>query len=360
MTKRSTPLRRPTIKEVAKLAGVSFKTVARVVNKEGNVHPSRQEAVLRAMEMLKYTPNISGKQLATSRSFLIALLFNVSANFVARAQSGAIRKCRETGHHVIVEEVPEGFEEVISDRLQQLRVDGVMVLPPLSYSEPLLSALRARDLKVVQVAPGDPHTYLASVGISDYDAAYEVTTRLIEMGHADIAFIAGGTVRASAARHDGYRAAHAKAGLSPSSAHQQRGDFSFESGERCGHALLTGANPPSAIFAANDLMALGVMVAAEKLQRSIPGDLSLVGFDDSPLAVHAWPQLTTVRQPLEAMTSAAVDILLDEQRLSSREAFLLPYVFIERGSTSAPASLRPIPAPPAGTRRRRSSSTISP
>ena len=142
------PVRRPTIKEVAKLAGVSFKTVARVVNNEPSVTAERREAVRKAMAMLNYAPNVSARQLASKRSYLMALLFGGGGldNF-ARAQMGAIRRCREAGYHLIVEEAPPGSETEVATRLFNSRVDGVVVLPPLSFHPPMLEALRERGLR---------------------------------------------------------------------------------------------------------------------------------------------------------------------------------------------------------------------
>ena len=328
------PVRRPTIKEVAKLAGVSFKTVARVVNNEPSVTAERREAVRKAMAMLNYAPNVSARQLASKRSYLMALLFGGGGldNF-ARAQMGAIRRCREAGYHLIVEEAPPGSETEVATRLFNSRVDGVVVLPPLSFHPPMLEALRERGLRHALISPDGGDPVASSVGLDDKLAAEQMTARLIGLGHRDIGFISGGERRASRYRRIGYRAALEKAGIPLRPELEAEGDFSFRSGEAAARLLLGGAVRPTAIFAANDGMALGVMVAAARLGLRVPEDLSVAGFDDMPYAKLVWPELTTVRRPLREMASTAVDLLLEPEGDQPPRHVLLDFEIIERGST---------------------------
>jgi len=334
MSPAAAQVRRPTIKEVAKLAGVSFKTVARVVNNEPSVAPEKRQAVRRAMETLNYAPNISARQLASSRSFLIALLFDVPATYISRALPGAIQRCREAGYHLIVEEAPPGFEAEVAGRLQNLRVDGVIVTPPLSFHPPLIAALREKAIRYVLMSPDEGGPPAPTVGMNDALAARRMTERLIALGHRDIAFISGRERLASRHREAGYRAALEAAGLAPRPELVAEGDFTARGGEACGRALLQGPVRPSAIFAANDSMALGVMIAAARLGVRVPEDLSVAGFDDMPAATLVWPELTTVRQPLADMTAAAVDILLARETADPPPFVLIDFEIIERGSTT--------------------------
>ncbi|MBL8556758.1 MAG: LacI family DNA-binding transcriptional regulator [Phenylobacterium sp.] len=331
--------RRATIMEVAKLAGVSFKTVSRVVNNEPSVKADKRAAVLNAMRMLDYTPNISARQLASNRSFLIALLFDIPVDYVVRAQAGAVARCREAGYHLVVEEMPQGFETEIANRLQQLRVDGVIVAPPLSHRETVRSALRERGLPYVLLAPEYPDPTASSVGMDDEAAGLEATRHLIDLGHRDIAFIGAASRPASVRRHAGYLRALAEAGLPRRPEYEAEGDFFFASGERAGDALLARPDPPTAIFAANDAMALGAMVSAARRGVRAPEDLSVAGFDDSASATVVSPQLTTVRQPLAAMTAAAVDLLIERTPPPGPQRLELPFELIVRGSTG-PAARR--------------------
>ncbi len=330
--------RRPTIVEVAKLAGVSFKTVARVVNNETSVKPEKREAVLRAMKMLNYVPNISARQLASNKSFLIAMLFDAASDYVARAQSGAITRCREAGYHLIVEEVPAGYEIEVANRLQNLRVDGIILTPPLSRHAQLRAALAERDLRCVLLSPDEPDPPWPSVSLDDQAAAHEMTKLLIGLGHRRIGFISGGARPASRRRRAGYLAALDEAGL-PHLPDQleAEGDFSFRSGEVAADRLLRQSKPPTAIFAASDAMALGVMVVARSLEIRVPDQLSIAGFDDAGLATVVSPQLTTVRQPLRAMSAAAVGLLLDRQDADTPAALQFDFEIVKRGSTAPPA-----------------------
>jgi LacI family transcriptional regulator len=334
ISRASPPARRPTIKEVAKLAGVSFKTVARVVNNEASVTLERREAVHKAMAMLNYAPNVSARQLASKRSYLMAMVFGGGGldNF-ARAQTGAIRRCREVGYQLIVEEVVAGSETEVANRLHNSRVDGVVVLPPLSFHPPLLEALRERGLRYALISPDGGDPFASSVGLDDKLAGERMTELLISLGHRNIGFISGGDRRASTYRRLGYRSALEKAGLPARPEFEAEGDFTFRSGEAGARRLLSGATPPTAIFAANDGMALGVMVAAARLGLRVPEDLSVAGFDDMPYARLVWPELTTVRRPLRDMASTAVDLLLEPEEDEARRHVVLDFEIIERGST---------------------------
>ncbi|MBW8813391.1 MAG: LacI family DNA-binding transcriptional regulator [Caulobacterales bacterium] len=331
-------IRRPTIKEVAKLAGVSFKTVARVVNQEPSVKPEMREAVLRAMKMLNYSPNISARQLRSDRSFLIAMLFDIAVDYLARAQAGAIARCRAAGYHLIVEEARRGAEVEVAERLKALKVDGVILTPPVSQRETLREALRERGLRYVLISPEEGEHAAPSVSMDDRRAAQEMTEHLIGLGHRDIAFISGGERRASRERRAGYLAALETARIAPRPELQAVGDFLFRSGESAARELLKLPRRPTAIFAANDGMALGAMVAAARLGVSVPQELSVAGFDDSPTAQVVWPQLTTIRQPLADMSAAAVDLLLQREEPESPASVLLDFQLVKRDSVG------PVPA----------------
>lgn len=327
--------RRATIMEVARLAGVSFKTVSRVVNNEPSVKPEKRQAVFSAMKMLDYTPNISARQLASNRSYLLALLFDTPADHVLRAQAGAISRCREAGYHLVVEEVPSGFETEITNRLQSLRVDGVIITPPLSHRSAIRRALRERGLPFVLLAPEEHDPQAPSVGMDDEAAAFDMTRLLIGLGHRDIGFIGVPSRPAAQRRRTGFMRAMTEARLAVRPEFECDGDFHFLSGQRAGRHLLGLAHPPTAIFAANDNMALGLMAAAALRGVRVPGDLSVAGFDDSASASVVFPQLTTVRQPLPEMTAAAVDLLLKRHAPPEPVRLILPFEVIVRGSTAA-------------------------
>ena len=332
-----------TIIDVAKRAGVSIKTVSRVVNKEPTVHADTRARVLEAVEALNYRPQLSARSLAGARSFLIGLLYyDPSAAFVAGVQRGATLRCREAGRHLVVESVQESGDHVqaqLESMLAALRPDGMILTPPLSDDPAILETLRASRTPCVLISPGEGHQ-MASVRMDDALAAEELTNLLISLGHTDIAFIEGDQ-SASDRRRAGYERALKAHRIALDPALVVPGTFEFESGVEAARKLFAMRRPPTAIFAANDDMALGALTMAQRLGLAVPHDVAIVGFDDSQTATLVWPELTTVRQPLAEMAMAAVDMLLaGEARTDGGQApveRVLQHEVVVRGSTAAPA-----------------------
>lgn len=335
-----------TLVDVAAQAGVSMKTVSRVVNGEPHVRPEIRERVMAAASALGYRPNLSARALAGSRSYLLGLyLNNPNRAYVSQVEYGAMRACRSAGYHLIVEEMA-GTGEDILPRVEALhaavRMDGVILTPPLSDDRTVLDELRARALPVVRIAPApaDPD-FGPCVVMDDEQAAYEMTRRLQGFGHRRIAFIAGPESHAAASsRCDGYLRAMQEAGLA-GEATVRPGDFDFRSGQRAGEDLLARDRPPTAIFAANDEMALGVMAMAHRRHLDVPKALSIAGFDDSPSAEVVWPRLSTVRQPVEEMAFQAAKMLIAARGSSERATAAvhkLDFEIIMRESVAAPGS----------------------
>lgn len=334
-----------TIKDVALRAGVSIKTVSRVLNREPHVRQDTRDDVLAAVEALNYVPNLSARALAGSRGYLIGLYFDdPAATYVSRVEQGAMQACRQFGYHLIVERLHRGDEDfaaqiaAIGDRI---RLDGCILTPPLCDDAALLEALEAHGQPYVRISPSLDLDRAPSVRFDDQGAAYAMTKRLIELGHREISFIAGPVAHVAAfRRQQGFIAAMRDAGLSIPDEWLQRGDFHSRSGWLAGERLLTGARRPTAIFAGNDEMALGVMAVANRLHLDIPRDLSLVGFDDSPSAEAVWPQLTTVRQPVADMARAAASLLMQPLREGEADAtptLTLDFSLVFRESAGPPA-----------------------
>lgn len=327
-----------TIKDVAREAGVSFKTVSRVVNREPAVRADTREAVLRAMERLGYAPNVSARQLASQRSFLIVLLiWYAPSDYSAALQAGAERRCRELGYHLIVETVSPGEEPLIVERLRALRVDGVIVTAPQPQDGRLVKDLEAAGIRLVLVSPAKLDTSVLSVGMDDEEAGFQMTRHLIELGHRDIAFLSGADLPAGALRRAGFLRALASAGLPYRPEYDAQCERSFRANVDRADELLDLAQPPTAVFAWNDLMALAVLMAGARRGLHIPAQLSVAGFDDSPMASFVWPRLTTIRQPLQEMATAAVDLLVERApRAATQISF--PFELIVRDSTAPPAA----------------------
>ena len=337
----------PTIIDVARQAGVSIKTVSRVMNKEPTVHADTRERVQAAVAALNYRPQLSARSLAGAKSFLIGLLYyDPSAAFVAGVQQGATLGCREAGRHLVVESLQQGGVDVpaqIESMLAALRPDGMILTPPLCDNPLILEALRASRTPCVLISPAGEGHGLPLVRMDDALAAEELTNLLLSLGHRAIAFIEGDQ-SASVRRRHGYERALKAHGVAVDPAFVMPGAFDFESGVAAAQKLFALRKPPTAIFAANDDMALGALTAAQRLGIAVPHDVAIVGFDDSRAASLVWPALTTVRQPLAEMALAAVGMLVSGEAGAATDrpapVRVLPHELIVRGSTAAPAKGR--------------------
>jgi LacI family transcriptional regulator len=337
-----------TIHHVARRAGVSIKTVSRVLNLEPNVRADTRERVQAAVEALQYRPNQSARSLAGSRAFLIGLFYdNPSPAYVSDVQLGAISRCREAGYHLIVEPMDSACADLgrqVRATLSTLRVDGVILTPPVCDNADVMDALDEAGAPYVRIAPQSDLDRAAYVHMDDRRAAAAMTRRLIAEGHQDIGFIKGHPDHgASHQRYQGYADALAEQGIGLRPERVVQGWFSFASGLEAAQQLLAAPDRPSAIFASNDDMALGVIAAAGRVGIRVPQELSVAGFDDTPGAQIVWPQLTTVRQPIEAMAAAAADLLITGQarrtdlRPGKPPSRLLDFEIVVRDSVTPPA-----------------------
>ena len=335
--------RQPTIKDVASKAEVSFKTVSRVLNGEPHVRNEVRERVLAAAAALDYRPNIAARGLIGGRSRLIGFLYdNPNYSYVTEAELGALQVCREAGYHLAVEpvdsqnDVARQIEQIISS----LRLDGVIMTPPISDDASAMAVLDRLGVAHVRIAPNAARESGPCVFIDDEAAAFALTRHLLDLGHRAVGFVLGHPDHgASALRLAGFQRAMASAGLQAAPEHMVQGYFTFESGMSAGHRMLSGAERPTAIFAANDKMALGVMAAARELGLAVPDQVSIAGFDDTRAAQICSPSLTTVRQPVDAMCQAAADMLIS---MAANEELAAPALQLDfeiraRRSTAAPA-----------------------
>lgn len=334
-----------TIHDVARLSGVSIKTVSRVLNREPNVKADTRDRVQEAVASLNYRPNISARSLAGSKAYLIGVFFdNPSPAYVTDVQLGAIGRCRTEGYHLIVEPLDsEGdVEAQVAPMLATLRMDGVILTPPVCDDPRVLDVLDSEGVPYVRLSPDKDLDRSAYVRMDDEAAAYEMTAHLIKLGHKDIAFIKGHPDHGAAhLRYDGYAKAMADHGLAVREDRVAQGWFSFRSGFEAAETLLAGEDRPTAVFASNDDMALGVMAVANRLRLNVPETLSVAGFDDTPGAKVVWPQLTTVSQPIQAMAAAAADLLLTgatrAEEGGDQPSRLLDFELVVRESTGPAA-----------------------
>ena len=334
-------VRGATIVDVAHEANVSIKTVSRVLNREPNVSAATRDLVLATASRLHYTPNFSARSLAGARSYLLALLYdNPSAAYVADLQAGALTCCRTEGYHLIVEPFDSASPDLVAcimEMTAKLRTDGLILTPPLSDHPALRAALDSAQVRYVLISPNLDTCSGPSVRMDEEAAGREMTKLLIGLGHRKIGFVKGHPDHGgSHLRFSGYCDAMREAGLEVSESLVVKGLYSFLSGVEAGVYLLERADRPTAVFAANDDMALGVMSVANRLGLALPRDLSVVGFDDTPTARVVWPQLTTVRQPVAEMAAAAARLLIAEPSTETVPALVLNFEIVIRGST-APA-----------------------
>lgn len=331
-----------TIKDVAARAGVSPKTVSRVINGEAHVRADKREEVLRVVRELDYRPNAFARSLSSSRSYLLGFLTDdPGSGYAADVQLGALKRCRERSYHLLVEPIDRAdphWARDLADSLVTLRLDGVMLTPPLCDDPAVLEVLEAKAIPYVRISPSGAEDRSGYVRMDDQAAAAEMTRHLISRGHKRIGFIKGDpTHSASRKRYAGFVEAMIAAHLPIDPALVLEGDFSVRSGVELGEKLLSSDAAPTAVFASNDDMALGVLMVAMKHHLNVPEQLAIGGFDDAPTSRLAWPQLTTIHQPKAAMAAAAVDMLADPYYRQSESSVgfrrSLDYALKVRGST---------------------------
>lgn len=333
----------PTIIDVARHAGVSPMTVSRVINGEAAVRAATRKKVEESIAVLNYAPLIAARQLAGGEDTRIALVYsNPSSAYLSEFLMGSLDRASALNVQLIVEKCDEGtsIPDIVA-HIRQGRVNGVVLPPPLCESDAMLSALCEAGIPAVAVAAGVPRKDVASVGIDDFHAAEAMTRHLIELGHRRIGFIIGNPDQsASELRHKGYRTALGNAGLVYDPAIVTQGYFTYRSGLDCADAILRCPEPPTAIFASNDDMAAATVAVAHASQLDVPGDLTVCGFDDTPLATTIWPELTTIRQPINEMARVAVDMLvhgLRNKRVDQDIVHkLLAHQLVRRQSDAAP------------------------
>ncbi|MBS1694478.1 MAG: LacI family DNA-binding transcriptional regulator [Actinobacteria bacterium] len=323
------PNRQPTLEEVARLAGVGRGTASRVVNGSAHVSAHTREAVERAVRELGYVPNQAARALKTRRTDTIALVIAedeervFSEPFFAGLLRGISRAVEASSRRLVLSMVPaESQLERLAQFLTPQHVDGVLV----ASMHDGLDLPRALGVPVVYVGrPTDPEA--SFVDVDNVGGARVAVEHLISRGRRRIACIAGPQDMASGRdRLDGYRAALAVAGLPADDALVELGDFSDASGVAGAAALLTRRPDLDAIFAANDVMALGAMRELGARGLSVPTDVALVGFDGSAAAATASTPLTTVYQPVGTMGASMVAVLgrLIEDPDAGPESVILP------------------------------------
>jgi LacI family transcriptional regulator len=304
-----------TITDVARLAGVSKRTVSRVINKSTKVGKATRIKIQKIIDDLNYRPNAQARGLASRRSYLLGMIYdNPDAFYVDGAQRGMLSVCREFGYELVVHPCDRHSDTLTSEAINfvnRSKLDGVLILPPISENDELAEALDKAGMNYVRLASIALDSPQHVVISNERAAVCEMTEYLIGLGHTRIGYITGPKgLKSTQQRREGFFDAMKKHNLEIPENLVTQGDYTFESGMACASQLLKNPTPPTAIFASNDEMAVGVINAAQSMGFDIPGQLSVAGFDDSILASRIIPQITTLRRPVREMARLATAKLI--------------------------------------------------
>jgi LacI family transcriptional regulator len=337
----------PTINDVAREAGVSKKTVSRVINQSPLLNGETRKRVEEVIAALGYVPNPQARALALRRNFLVGLIHdNPNAQMVLNVQQGMLEVLRDTEFELIVHPVNRGSPTLLEDVshfLERQRPFGVMILPPISENEQLAALceqIGCRYVRMGSAALDEPANMVVS---NDREAVRSAVAHLIEAGHRRIGLVIGPHgFRSAHERQKGYEEALQAAGLPLQRTLMVQGDYRFESGMRAAEQLLDLTAKPTAVFSSNDEMAAGVLHVARQRGLNVPQDLSIIGFDDTPIASHIWPPLTTVRWPIATMARAAAvklvgDTMGDRVEADGDESLFVS-TLIRRASVAPPSA----------------------
>ena len=340
-----------TIKDVAAEAGVSLQTVSRVINDGPNVRPAIEERVRKAIDKLGYVPSLAARKMAGKKSYHLLALNDRDrtitgwqsgdgTDWVDQMLLGGMLKCAEHGYRMIFELVDthsSNVERELTSALGALHPDGIILTPPHGDNDAITGMLIRRRIPFARIGSKDPGPGFR-IAMDEQDAAKVATNHLIELGHRRIAFITGSEEYAlSAERLEGYREAMRAAGLE-ANALVAHGDFTFRSGEEAARRWLALPQPPTGIVASSDQMSLGALEVAKSANFDVPGKLSIVSFDDTPIVKFSTPPLTAIRQPIANMAARAAQLLIGANTgtPATDGIDILPFELIVRGSTAPP------------------------
>lgn len=342
-----TPSRLPagkaaTINDIARLAGVSKKTVSRIINHSPLVRKDTREKVEALMREVGYSPDPLARGLAFRRSFLIGMVYdNPTAQYIVDMQYGALDGLRDSGFELVVHPCDSrapGYIDGVRRFVQQQKLHGVMLVPRASEDQNLADMLAELDCRYTRIVPvGYEDNDGRMIVTHDRDGAVEAAEYLINLGHRDIALITGAlTYRSAIERTEGFVDALARRGVEVPASRIIQASYTFESGVAAAEKLLAGKKRPTAIFCGNDEMAAGVYKVALRAGINIPRDLSVIGYDDSPLASRLWPSLTSVRRHTRDTGRIAATALIRSDLSTLPVASVRPHLIV-RDSCQPPA-----------------------
>lgn len=336
------PRRRPTINDIARLAGVSKKTVSRVINASPYVQKGTRERIEAVIAEHGYAPDPQARGLAFRRSFLIGLVYdNPNPQYVVNMQLGLLDGMKGSGFELVVHPCNRASPTFLADLrsfAERQRLYGVVLTPSVSEDERvagLMAEIGCEYVRVASVSVDAPEHMIVTRDRLGGEAA---ARHLAGLGHKRVAFISGPlTFRSSRERREGFEAGLDAMGLKLETRYVQEGAYTFESGIECAAALLQVEPRPTAIFAGNDEMAAGVLQVARQMDVRVPEDLSVVGFDDFEIARRLWPSLTSVRTPTREIGRLAAERLIGLDEGEGRDMRdRLPSLVVRQSSGPAP------------------------
>ena len=305
-----------TIKDVAHLAGVSIKTVSRVMNNEPHVTEETRARVLNAVRDAGYAPNISARRLVQNKSFMICLL--MYPGFYQTA-SGLLNVIMDIGYEEDYDILIQPYfpthtrsRKKLVSLIYEHRIDGFITTPPCDVEDFVSDLLNTYKVPLVQINPFTRTQAIPYVAGNDAEGSQLMTEHLIALGHREIAFLTGPrNMRASHDRLSGFLHALSQHGLQANPDWVLDSAFTFDGGYSAAKSLLLNPDRrPTAIFAGNDEAAYGAMFAAQENGLKVPADVSISGFDDLSMSKNIWPGLTTVHQPAEEIVDQAMRLLI--------------------------------------------------
>jgi LacI family transcriptional regulator len=339
-----------TSQDVATRAGVSIMTVSNVINCKGRVSVETRMRVLSAIRALGYRPNAAARSLAGGEPVKIAMLYrDMDSVFIRSMVASASTAATAAGVQLVLSEPDDASNERISACIENLVENGsraLLLMPPFAERLSGSAVVQSAGVPMLALVTGCAFPDMPTLRIDNHAAALTLTTVLLDAGHRRIGVIAGPRTHSdSLSRVAGHEAALREYGIASDQELVVEGAFTFASGIDAADTLLALPDPPTAIVAANDDMAAGVLWAAHRRGLLMPQDLAVTGFDDSLVASRVWPALTTIRQPIDAMTTRAIEMLLESlaspepQSPATVRDELFGFALIERASTKAEKAL---------------------
>ena len=335
--------RKATINDIARLAGVSKKTVSRVINRSPSVRPETKEKIDAVIARYGYAPDPQARGLAFRRSFLIGLIYdNPNPQYVVNMQLGLLDGMKGSDFELAVHPCDRGSKTLVQDIrsfIERQRLFGVVLTPSVSEDEAVAEMLRDTSCNYVRVAsvPVDADAHM--IVTQDRHGGRLAGRHLGELGHTRVGLLSGPpTFRSAFERRAGLEEGLAEFGVTLAPENVEVGAYTFESGLEAAARLLQRSPRPTAIFAGNDEMAAGALHAARRAGLTVPDDLSVIGFDDFQIASRVWPPLTTIRAPTREIGRLAAEKLIGQGAEGTGEPADRLSSLVVRASTAGPKS----------------------